>query len=173
MFVGRLIPAKGIDTLVQAYELYRRRVSGEPWELHVYGTGPLESLLHGSRGITVHGFVQPEGLPAVLAAAAGFVLPSRFEPWGVVVHEAAAAGAPIVATTACGAAVHLVQDLYNGFLVDPDDVPGLAHAMARLARLPLEIRQRFGERSALLARQFTPARWADTVQDMCATAREW
>lgn len=171
VFAGRLMEEKGVDVLVRAYQRYRRDAGEDPWELHVYGTGPLGRLVDGSTGVSLHGFVQPERLPAVLAGAGGFVLPSRFEPWGVVIHEAAAAGVPLVASTACGAAVHLLQDLHNGFLVDPDDVPGLAGAMGRLARLPVEQRQRYGERSALLAQQFTPDRWADAVQDMWGATR--
>ena len=70
--------------------------------------------LVGVHGVEMLGFVQPDDLPAVLERAGCLVLPSRFEPWGVVVHEAAAAGLPIVCTPVCGAATRLVLDGYNG-----------------------------------------------------------
>jgi len=157
VFVGRLAPEKGIATLVEAYRRYRR-ASTAPWPLTIAGTGPLAALVGGVEGMQALGFVQPQDLPAVLGRHACLVAPSLREPWGVQISEGASAGLALVASTVCGAAVHLVREGYNGHLVAPGDAPGLARALLRiegatdLAAL--------GQRSRQLAAQFTPALWA-------------
>ncbi|GIV57672.1 MAG: hypothetical protein KatS3mg042_0585 [Rhodothermaceae bacterium] len=161
LFVGRYIPIKGLDTLLNAYRRYRA-MTPEPWELHCAGTGELASLLEGQDGVTDLGFVQPDRLPEIFAGAGVFVLPSRREPWGVVVQEAAAAGLPLLCSTASGASVHLVQDGYNGFLFEPGDATHLASLMLRISRMTAAERRALSRASHLLSMQFTPERWAET-----------
>jgi glycosyltransferase involved in cell wall biosynthesis len=166
-FVGRLVADKGVDVLAEAYREYRA-ASADPWPLTVCGTGPQAALLAGIPGVDVRGFVQPADLPAVFAGAGCLVLPSRFEPWGVVVHEAAAAGLAVIASTACEASTRLVVDGYNGAVVPPSDPGALALAMARVAGGDLAA---MGAASSELARQFTPARWAAYFLERAAELR--
>ncbi|WP_251929733.1 glycosyltransferase family 4 protein [Salinibacter ruber] len=161
LFVGRYVEEKGADVLVEAYRQYRRSVA-DPWPLVTAGAGPLEDALEDTTGIDNRGFVQPDALPELMGSAAAFVLPSRFEPWGVVVQEAAAAGLPVLCSTASGAGVHLVQDGYNGFQVESGSVSHLTHAMRRMGALSPEERKRMGERGHELSKQYTPERWAET-----------
>ena len=170
VFVGRLIPEKGVDTLAAAYRQYRLQAA-DPWPLTVYGSGPLGDVLAGIDGVTLAGFVQPDDLPAALHAAGAFVLPSLFEPWAVAIHEAAAAGLPLIVTSACGASVHLVQDGLNGAVIGAGDQDGLAAAFARIAGLSEEKRAEQRSMSLALARQFTPQRWAETVVAMAENRR--
>ena len=162
LFVGRYVQVKGLDTLLEAYDTYRARVE-EPWPLRCAGTGPLADLLRGQPGIENLGFTQPDALPELMASAGAFILPSQHEPWGVVVHEAAATGLPLICTEACGAAVHLLRDGYNGFLVATGSVEELAAAMVRMTDQSAQQRKEMGRRSHGLSRQYTPARWADTL----------
>lgn len=157
VFVGRLVVEKGVDILAEAYRAYRA-ASASPWPMTVCGAGPQAGVLAGLPGVEMLGFVQPAELPRVFARTGCLVLPSRFEPWGVAIHEAAAAGLAVVATTACGASSRFVVDGYNGAVVPPADPAALALAMARIAgRGDLAA---MGARSTELARQLTPARWA-------------
>ena len=128
LFAGRLIEPKGIRTLAEAYAAYRDAVD-DPWPLIVAGRGALEGLLRGRPGIELRGFVGAADLVAEMARASFLVLPSTFEPWGVVVHEAAAAGLGCICTTAVGAADAFVRDGENGRIVKPLDSAGLADAM--------------------------------------------
>ena len=162
LYVGRYVDAKGLDVLAEAYERYRGAVKA-PWSLTCVGTGPEAERLRGVPGVTDRGFVQPDALPAIMGQAGAFVLPSRHEPWGVVVQEAAAAGLPLICSDACGAAVHLLQDRYNGSLVQSGNAEHLAAAMRQVAALDDEERQAMGERSHALSMPFTPARWAATL----------
>jgi glycosyltransferase involved in cell wall biosynthesis len=163
-FVGRLVEDKGVDVLAEAYQRYRRAVT-DPWPLLVAGTGPLASVLHDQPGIDVRGFLQPDDLPGFFAEAGAFVLPSRFEPWGVAVHEAAAAGLPIITTPAAGAASRLLLDGYNGLLIPADDVDALAEALERFSGYDDERRRQMSAASSNLAQQFTPRRWATYVAE--------
>ena len=125
LFVGRFVAEKGVDQLVRAYESYRER-SVDPWPLVCCGAGPLISHLEGKPGIRVEGFVQPNRLREVLASSGCLILPSTFEPWAVVVHEAASAGLLILTSKDVGASVHLVQDNFNGYIFDGRDVNEIA-----------------------------------------------
>jgi glycosyltransferase involved in cell wall biosynthesis len=115
--------------LAAAYRRYRA-VDGDPWPTIVAGTGERAGLLAGIDGVEVVDFVQPSELPALFARAGALVLSSTLEPWGVVIHEAVSAGRSVVCTRACGAAARLVLDGYNGIVVSPGDVVGLAAALS-------------------------------------------
>jgi glycosyltransferase involved in cell wall biosynthesis len=162
LFVGRFVSEKGVDQLVEAYEAYRQ-TTDEPWPLLCCGTGPLSSHLEGKPGIRVEGFVQPEALRDRLAEAGCLILPSTFEPWAVVVHEATTAGLLVLASQNVGASVHLVQNNYNGFIFDPRDVNQLAALMGEVSSLSDARLDEMSRASYLLSEQFTPARWADTL----------
>lgn len=159
MFVGRLVKEKGVDVLARAYAGYRA-AAADPWELEVYGTGPLAHVFDGIEGVHLRGFCQPSELPDAYAGTGCFVLPSVFEPWGAVIHEAAASRLPVICTTACGAAPHLVEDEVSGYLVAPGDAGALAQAMGRITALdPAELAA-MREAGAVLAQRYSPRSWA-------------
>lgn len=163
LFVGRLVPEKGLGVLADAYTSYRATCE-HPWPLQVCGTGPLEGLLSGTAGVTTTGFVQPRNLPPVYANARCLVMPSLFEPWGVAVHEATAAGLPVICSTACGAAPHLVEDGVNGYLVEPGNAADLAGAMIKCSQMSPAERDDMSRMSQILSRRYTPALWAALVR---------
>ena len=161
LFVGRYVPEKGVDILAEAYRRYREMV-GEPWDLVCSGSGALRDTLLNA-GAKDLGFVQPRDLPAVMQKASAFVLPSRFEPWGVVAHEAAAAGLPLILSDACGSSVHLLRHLYNGYCFPSGSVGALLQALIKMHNLSPECRAACAKASFDLSKQYTPARWADTL----------
>jgi glycosyltransferase involved in cell wall biosynthesis len=171
LFVGRYLERKGLDVLVEGYQAYRSMVS-DPWPLICAGAGEYKSLLEGREGIMDRGFTQPSELPELMTHAAAFVLPSRWEPWGVVVQEAAATGLPLLCSDACGAADHLLQDGKNGYLFRSEDAQHLASAMATLTNTSIEERKEMGARSFELSKQYTPERWADTFIQGVRTLRK-
>lgn len=171
LFAGRLVVEKGVDVLADAYRRYRSRTS-DPWPLLVCGTGPLEAHLAHAPGVELLGFVQPEWLPAVFGRAGCLVLPSRFEPWGMVIHEATSAGMAVVCSTACGASTRLVVDGYNGEVVPPGNAVRLGDAMVRVSSAADGDRVLMGRRSAELAAQFTPDRWARYLLDHIGQLRQ-
>ena len=60
--------------------------------------GPMDEELKAIDGTELLGFVMPKDLPGVLQDAGCLLLPSRFETWGVVVHEAIASGLAVICT---------------------------------------------------------------------------
>ena len=157
LYAGRLDPEKGLDVLLRAFG----RVPGA---LVLAGSGPEEARLRALADGRVRflGPLDRDELPAVYAQADAFVLPSRSEPWGMVLNEAAAAGLPLVATEGAGAAHDLVEDGVNGFRVPVDDEEALAAALTRLAE-DEPFRLAAGARSRELVAAFTPDAWADGV----------
>ena len=162
LYVGRFAPEKGLDTLVKAYEIYRKK-SLDPWPLVCCGAGPLQSIFDGIEGVSVKGFVQPERMPAMLASAGCFVLPSDFEPWALVVHEATSAGLPVIASDSVGAAVHLVQPNYNGFIFGSGDIESLASFMLRVSGMSNSRLDAMSRASYQMSQQYSPSNWVDTL----------
>lgn len=133
IFVGRLVPVKGLDVLLDAIGMLP---AGSRPHLVLIGDGPeREKLgrLAAARALSVHfaGFCQNEKLPERMAAADFFVLPSLEEGWGVVVAEAMAAGLPLVLSDQVGAAYDLLEPERNGFLVPAGSAEALRAALAR------------------------------------------
>lgn len=126
LFAGRLVEDKGILDLLEAIRL----LGATAPQLLVAGTGPLDTELQGMHGITLVGFQQQAELVELMALAELTVIPSRFEPWGVVVNEALAAGSPVIVTDQVGAAADLVVDGENGRIVPARDPASLAAALA-------------------------------------------
>jgi glycosyltransferase involved in cell wall biosynthesis len=147
--VGRLVPDKNFAALIEAVA----RVPGGV-VLEIAGTGFLEPELRGQAerlGVPVrfHGHVPPADLPDLYAAADAYALVSTYEPFGVSVREAAAAGLPIVCSRVAGAAGDVAVDGRNAILIDPDSTSEITAALARLLSEP-ELRRQMAEQSRLI-----------------------
>lgn len=162
VFTGRLVDTKGVDVLAAAYRTYRE-VAKDPWPLKVVGIGPMDEELKAIDGTELLGFVMPKDLPGVLAESGCLLLPSRFEPWGVVVHEAIAGGLAVICTSACGSASRLVNDGYNGRVIAPDKVDEMVEAMLWISNADENKRVLISQRSSELAKQYTPQRMAENL----------
>lgn len=159
LFVGRLIPNKGLKNLIEAYKIYRER-SSEPWGLKIVGEGELRYLLRAVSSAEYLGFVQPAKMPLIMENASCFVLPSLWEPWGVVIHEAASAGLPIIATYTCGATTNFVRDGVNGYVIPPRAKP-LVESMLKISSCTSEELERMSQSSFIMAKLWTPRKLAD------------
>jgi glycosyltransferase involved in cell wall biosynthesis len=125
LYVGRLVERKGILDLLDAHA--RLGPSAPP--LVVVGDGPLRSAVTSGERVRMLGFRAPEDLPRIYGLAELAVVPSHDEPWGVAVNEALAAGIPVVASDAVGAAVDLVTEGVDGMRYAAGDVAALAEAL--------------------------------------------
>ncbi len=154
LFVGRLEPIKGVLTLLESWNALRN--SRGDWELVIVGAGSLRAKLEGVPGIRLAGFLQPLELTAKADEAGCFVLPSLGEPWGVVIHEFAAAGLPIVTSGSVGAASAFVINGYNGFLVPAGDASALTRSMQAIMDLPAGKHREMSDNSHRLSGRITP-----------------
>jgi glycosyltransferase involved in cell wall biosynthesis len=155
--VGSVVPRKGYDVLVASLAT----LAELPWLLLIVGDrerdpetaraldADIERLGLTER-ISFTGAVAPERLSLHYVAADLFVLPSRFEGYGMAFAEAIAHGLPVVGTTA--GAIPDTVPAGAGVLVPPDDVDALAAVLLRLIECPHE-RQRLAEGSRIAASQ--------------------
>jgi glycosyltransferase involved in cell wall biosynthesis len=134
--VGRLSRQKGFDLLLPAFA--RLAATMPAAHLSIVGTGPDEAALRQQCAelgladrVTFRGFV--ENPYPLMRAADLYVLSSRYEGFPNVALEALACGTPVVAAT-CPGVAGLVLPAVNGWLAPPDDVDGLAEALARAVR---------------------------------------
>ncbi len=140
LYVGRIYPRqKGLETLLRALALLhpdelRLRIVGEDWDGAdtLRALGRKLGLLHRVEFV---GRVPRDALIREYARADLLVLPSLFEPFGIVLLEAMAAGLPVVASRV-GGIPDVVEDDETGLLVDPSDPEALAGALRALASNP-------------------------------------
>jgi glycosyltransferase involved in cell wall biosynthesis len=160
VFAGRLIHEKGILPFIYRFiETIEDNPSLE-WNLHICGTGPLANDCPRHHRIIYHGFVQPMELAVIFRKMDLFVLPSLYEPWGVVVHEAAFAGLPLLVSDAVGAADAFVENDKNGWVFDQSDLSAIIHGIKRFSHLPPEQRQAMSNHSKMLARLVVLDSWS-------------
>jgi glycosyltransferase involved in cell wall biosynthesis len=147
--VARLVPDKNLATLIEA--VAELDPAGERVALQIAGTGFQEEELRGlarRRGVPVRflGALTAPQLAERYARADVFALVSTFEPFGVAVREAVAAGLPIVCSERAGAAGEVALAGRNALLVTPEDRPAIVGALGRLVDDP-GLRARMGAES--------------------------
>ena len=115
------------------------------------------------------GFQPPEELPRFFAEADVFVLPSRYDGWGVVVNQALGAGLPILCSDHVGAGADLVEDGVNGLRFAADDADALAAALRRCLDATAQL-ESWGRASRERAADWTPAagaaKWIAAFQEL-------
>jgi glycosyltransferase involved in cell wall biosynthesis len=137
---ARLVPAKALHLMVQAFTN-----SGLPekgWVWAVAGGGPLQSELESQAGkyngnsIRFLGPVKPADVSALMAQCELFVLPSIYEPHGIVVMESMAVGTPVIASDCCGAARDLVKQGITGWMFKSGDAADLQRVLLAACGTP-------------------------------------
>jgi glycosyltransferase involved in cell wall biosynthesis len=162
LYVGRFAQEKGIDILAEAYLEYRNMVSN-PWGLVCVGAGKYKPDSIMNPVIKHREFIQPEEMPSLMSEHTCLVLPSYYEPWGLVIQEAVAAGLPVVCTSACGAADHFVNNGRNGWIIQQGSSEALRDVMIRMHGLKDEEWNDWHDESLRIAPQFTPQKWTHTL----------
>lgn len=164
MAVGRLEWQKGFDRLI---DIWAKVAPRHPdWQLDIFGSGTMEAILQqrihdaGLTNVAIHPFTSD--ICKEYLDSAVFVLPSRYEGFGLALLEAMQCGLPCVVFDCPYGPGDVVLDGQNGFVVKDGDISAFA---ARLERLMSDgdLRQRFSERSAERARNFA----ADAVMKQC------
>jgi glycosyltransferase involved in cell wall biosynthesis len=113
------------------------------------GDGPLQQTLYQraldlgiADRVRFLGFVNQSALPAVYKAADLMVLPSEYEPFGVVVNEASCCGCPVAASDRVGATTDLIAPVNPDFVFPCGDVPALTEILQRAVSDPTELARR-------------------------------
>lgn len=159
IFVGRPVHEKGYDVLLAGYEQYHAEAA-DPWALVIVGDAPVRPAAP-ERYL---GFVDHERLAAEMARSTCLILPSRFEPYGAVVLEAAAAGLVLLVSGAVGAQTDLLSEGVNGFVIPEVDSARVAEALHRVSALTPSELAAASVVSRRAAAAFTPVVWADSLE---------
>lgn len=160
LFIGRFAEVKGLSYLLDAWKSIPDR---KDWTLTLVGNGPLRDTLNGFPDIEIKDFMSQEQLAVEIQNSGAFILPSIFEPWALVLHEAAAGGLPILASNCCGAVPYFVLDNYNGRLFTPGDVSSIREAIQSLIATSDEDLIRMSYKSRELSRRINPEIVAQTL----------
>ncbi len=182
LFVGRIEPLKGIDTLIHSMALLRDQgfFKKNPFSLYVIG-GEMdgEELItnsellrlyeirenyHVQDLVTFLGRRAQDSLPYYYSAVEAVVMPSFYESFGMVALEAMACGTPVVASQVGGLAF-LVQDGETGYTVPADDPEALAGRLSILLSNH-QLRKQMGEKASDFARLYAWQKIADRIKDV-------
>ncbi len=186
LFVGRIEPLKGLESLIKAIAIMRARIDPEPSRfcLEVIGGNPdlnpqtvdsemarLQMLRkqYDLQDLVIFlGQKDQATLPYYYSAANAVVVPSQYESFGMVALEAMACGAPVVASQVGGLAF-LVQDGVTGFTVPVDDPEALANRLLQLV-CDKELRAKLGKQAADFAKQYGWEQIARRITEVYQTA---
>jgi glycosyltransferase involved in cell wall biosynthesis len=170
LFVGRLIERKGLNVLLEAFD---RVGAGELW---IAGDGPLritaEAAAARNPAIRLIGHVAGQALANVYRQADVLMVPSLYEPWGLVVHEGLAYGLPVIVSDQVGAGDDLIDAGTNGYVVPAGSPEATADAMRSVAAWTGEQWERAGRRSAQTLASCSIERGLDGFVRGCAIARD-
>lgn len=171
LFVGRIEPLKGIDTLLKSIAILRKRgildrycclclsiIGGEPNANNGHLSDEMSrlqsiSVAHGLEDlVTFLGRRGQDTLPYYYSAAEAVIMPSHYESFGMVALEAMACGIPVVASEVGGLAF-LVQDGITGFHFPADDPQALSEKLITIIE-NRDLRQKMSAKSAEVARDY-------------------
>jgi glycosyltransferase involved in cell wall biosynthesis len=160
LFVGHVIPRKGLPLLLQACTILKTR-GYEHYTIQVIGDGTQQAELaafcqeqHLSNRVQWVGRVAFDRIGTYFQAADVFVFPTLEDTWGVVTLEAMLLGKPILCSTGAGTA-ELVRSGENGYVFAPDDPTKLADLMQQFLDNP-DLIPAMGDRSKQIMAEYTP-----------------
>jgi glycosyltransferase involved in cell wall biosynthesis len=170
--MGRLVPQKGFDLLLEAFA----RIAGRhpEWSIKVLGKGPLKARLEAQADLlglkNRVSFVGSIADPFPMLRAAGmFVFSSRFEGFGNALVEAMACGLPVISFDCPAGPSDIIRHGVDGLLVPPENVSALANAMDHLMADVAE-RERLAQRAPEVLERFSRERvlamWEKVFDDV-------
>lgn len=162
LFVGQFIDRKNVLKLSQAF--IRFYDDHPDWTLRLTGSGELRDMIPQHPAIIIEDFVQPEHLAERYRQARFFVLPSKVEAWGLVVHEAALSGCGLVLSKTVGSGYDLA-DTQNAIRFEPSTVDKLEAALRSAAARSDDQLALIEARSRNIARGFGPEKFAQSCTE--------
>lgn len=164
--VARFSPEKNLLLLV---EIFLKSKLSKTWNLNIIGGGPqeheLRTLSSESNNINIINWQDYQNLPERYHNASAFVLPSLFEPWGLVVNEAMAAGLPIINSEQCGCMPDLVDEK-NGITFNAEEQDSMLQAFNQWSQLTEHDLGSMGKVSLSRIASFSTESWASTLQNL-------
>ncbi|MGV0026189.1 glycosyltransferase family 4 protein [Phormidesmis priestleyi] len=175
LFVGQLIPRKGLHLLIEACAVLRSW-GYQDYTLVVVGDGSdrhqLEILSRDREldNIRWEGWVAYDELGSYFCNADVFILPTLEDTWGMVVLESMVFGKPVLCSNHAGA-VEMVADGENGYVIDPNDSKQLADRMSQFIKDP-DLAKKMGERSQQMIEKYEPESVAEFLTQVVKFAHK-
>jgi glycosyltransferase involved in cell wall biosynthesis len=164
IYAGRYIPEKDVVNLMGvAHEILSER--NDNWEFHFIGTGALWEQRIDHPKIIHHGFLDGTNLDEMMTTGSIFILPSLFEPWGVVVNEFAMAGYPMILSNQVGARTSLLGT-ENGLVFPAGNRDAMKKALHSMMNLNAHELLKYGHKSHELAQVLNEEGFANSIMQM-------
>ena len=163
LYVGRYVEHKGIFDLWKAFIEVVTQEKNDSWELICVGTGDQWEKRVEHPQIKHLGFIQPENFQEIINQTSFYILPSHFEPWGVSLHEFAAAGFPVIVSDQIGSSEAFCENGRNGFLFESGNIAQLKDRFSSIMKISQEDFLEMQKHSINLALKNTPTLWGEKL----------
>ena len=129
LYVGRLIPAKGLNNLIETF-------NKNSLPLTIVGDGILKDQIKSKakENINFTGFIPNHELGKIYEDHDVFILPSIYEPWGLVVEEALYRGLPVIVSDKVGSGIDMVKNLKTGLIFETGNSKDLQNKIEELTK---------------------------------------
>lgn len=161
LFVGRLLPWKGVLDLIDAFSQALKHAEID-WELVIVGNGILYDEIKELKysWLKIYSFLSQKELSTVAQNCDFFCLPSWNENWGVVVHEFALMGLPLLLSSRVGASVTFLIEGFNGLVFNAQDIKSLIEKLVLIFEMNDGELERLSCNSRELANRLTLEEWS-------------
>ena len=153
--VGQIIPRKGYDILLNAAAKINKNI-----QILIIGGKATEELSNIINLRKLNNVYFMECIPhghvcEYMKAADLFVLPTRYDIWGLVINEAMASGLPVITTTRCVSGMELVENGKNGYVIEPENIEALSYTINVMAEMAPDMQYAMGQHSILKIHEYT------------------
>lgn len=168
VYVGRFAEEKNFKLLISLFI----KLNKEFKNIHkLILIGGQESFEYGDQ-IKSYPFMSSKELIEYTKDADIFCLPSKNEPWGVVIHEFSLLGFPLLLSNRCGANTKFLINGFNGYSFDPYDSKDFERNLKKMLNLNSDDLQQCGIRSNQLGSKHSPQVWAATLYSILLKAED-
>ncbi len=162
LYVGRYVKEKGIIELWQTFQKANAEIKPK-WQLWCVGTGELWGNRIIDENIKHFGFIQPKNLSEIVSKSDVYVMPSKYEPWGVSLHEMISFGKPVLVSENVGSSYCFVKNHINGFVFSYSKKNDFINKMRNMMKLSNNELHNMGKESVHLSKVFSKNLWLDTL----------
>ena len=167
VYIGRYIKHKGINDLWTAFIELKSEYPNN-WKLKCIGTGKLWNEKIEHEDIYHLGFLQPSELTEKIKGGV-FILPSHFEPWGVVVHEFAMAGFPMIVSDKVGSSSAFLNN--NGYKFKSSDIIDLKNKMKNIMLAKKSEIELMSFQSKINSDKISNENWAEQLNKILTSSK--
>lgn len=165
VYVGRLIEYKWVIQLADVFLELKTEFPND-WMMVIIGNGPLADQIKKDPSIKHIEFLQPKELVDELSTGGIACIPSLVENWGVVVHEFALMGYPLLSSDRVHAASQFLINNYNGYLFNAGNRLSLKNTLLKFMHSTDDKLLEMGKKSKLLAGENNLEIWCEKVKNM-------